>query len=181
MVFDITQLKKIRRQLNLTQYEFAQKAGISQSMVAKVESGRLDPTYSNVKKIEQALELLTKNYEKEAKDIMIKNIISVNKDEKISNIIKLMNKYTISQLPVLEKDKVIGLILESSILNKGLEDIKNLKAKDVMEEAPPIINKNAKLEVIKQLLRFYSLILIEDKGKLIGLITKSDLINSLVS
>src|SRR3989344_4468211 len=158
MVFDITQLKKIRKQLNLTQHEFAQKAGISQSMVAKVESGRLDPTYSNVKKIEQALELLTKNYEKEAKDIMIKNIISVNKDEKISNIIKLMNKYTISQLPVLEKDKVIGLILESSILNK-----------------------NAKLEVIKQLLRFYSLILIEDKGKLIGLITKSDLINSLVS
>src|SRR3989338_9884210 len=181
MVFDITPLKKIRKQLNLTQHEFAQKAGISQSMVAKVESGRLDPTYSNVKKIEQALELLTKNYEKEAKDIMIKNIISVNKDEKISNIIKLMNKYTISQLPVLEKDKVIGLILESSILNKGLEDIKNLKAKDVMEEAPPIINKNAKLEVIKQLLRFYSLILIEDKGNLIGLITKSDLINSLVS
>ncbi|MEK6835575.1 MAG: CBS domain-containing protein [Nanoarchaeota archaeon] len=181
MVFDITQLKKIRKQLNLTQHEFALKAGISQSMVAKIEANKLDPTYSNVKKIEQALELLTKHYEKEAQDIMIKNIISVSKDEKISSIIKLMNKHTISQLPVLDNDKVIGLISESSILSKNLEDIKNLTATDVMDDIPPIIAKNTKIEVIKQLLRYYPLVLIKEKGKLIGLITKADLINSLVS
>ena len=120
MVFDITQLKKIRKQLNLTQHQFAIKAGISQSMVAKIEAGKLDPTYSNIKKIEQALESLTKQEEKEAKDIMIKNIISVNQNEKISNIIKIMNKHSISQLPVLDNEKVIGLVSESSILNKNL-------------------------------------------------------------
>ncbi|AJF62262.1 MAG: putative transcription regulator, containing CBS protein [archaeon GW2011_AR20] len=181
MVFDITQLKKIRKQLNLTQHQFAIKAGISQSMVAKIEAGKLDPTYSNIKKIEQALESLTKQEEKEAKDIMIKNIISVNQNEKISNIIKIMNKHSISQLPVLDNEKVIGLVSESSILNKNLKGIKNLTAKGIMEEAPPIIGKNARLEVIKQLLRFYPLILVKERGKLIGLITKADLINSLVS
>ena len=51
MVFDITHLKKIRKQLDLTQYAFAKEAGISQSMVAKIESGKLDPTYSYIKKI----------------------------------------------------------------------------------------------------------------------------------
>ena len=180
MVFDITQLKKIRKRLDLTQHEFAIKAGISQSMVAKIEANRLDPTYSNVKKIEQALVLLTKKDEKEAKDIMTKNIISVNKNEKISNVIKLMNKHTISQLPITDNNKVIGLISESSILNKNLKDIKNLKAENIMEETPPIIDKNARSEVIKQLLKFYPLVLVKERGRLIGLITKADLINSLV-
>jgi predicted transcriptional regulator len=180
MVFDITQLKKIRKQLNLTQHEFAIKAGISQSMVAKIEANKLDPTYSKVKKIEETLELLTRHHEKEAKDIMIKNIISVNKNEKITNIIKSMNKHAISQVPVLDNEKVIGLISESSILNRSLEDVKNLTAKDIMDNAPPIIDKNAKLEVIKQLLKFYPLVLVKEKGNLIGLITKADLINSLI-
>ena len=149
-------------------------------MVAKIESNKLDPAYSNVKKIENALELLTKHYEKEAHEIMIKKIISVSKNENIANMIKLINKYAISQLPVLDNDKVIGLISETSILKSDLEDIKNLTAKDIMEEASPIIDKNARLEVIKQLLRFYPLVLVKEKGKLIGLITKTDLINSLI-
>ena len=50
-----------------------------------------------------------------------------------------------------------------------------------MGEVPPIIAKNTRLEVIKQLLRFYSAILVEENSKLIDLITKADLINTLVS
>jgi|TARA_Y100000034_G_C6910215_1_gene424229 predicted transcriptional regulator len=180
MVFDITQLKKIRKQLELTQHQFASKAQISQSMIAKIESNRLDPTYSKVKKIEEALDLLTKEQEKEAKDIMNKSIISISQDEKISNIIKIMNKNDISQVPVINKDKIIGLISESSILNKDLDEVKNLIAKDVMDNSPPIIDKNSKVETVKQLLQYYPLVLIEDKGNLKGLITKADLIKSLV-
>ena len=52
MVFDITQLRKIRKQLDMTQHKLAKELEISQSMVAKIESGKLDPTYSYVKKIE---------------------------------------------------------------------------------------------------------------------------------
>ena len=77
MVFDITQLKKIRKQVNLTQFQFAQKAGVSQSMIAKIESGRLDPTYTKVKKIENALNDLTRSHEKEARDFCNKGPISV--------------------------------------------------------------------------------------------------------
>lgn len=181
MVFDISHLKKIRKQLGITQRQFAQKAGISQSMIAKIEAGRLDPAYSKVKRIEQALELLTKSHEKEAKDIMNKKIISISANEKISTIIKLMNTHNISQLPVISQERVIGLISESSILSKNLEDLKNLTSKDIMDEAPPIIAKNAKLGVVKQLLQHYPLVLIKEKGKLIGLVTKSDLIKNLTS
>lgn len=177
MVFDITQLKKIRKQLNLTQYQFAQRAGISQSMIAKIEAGKLDPTYSYVKKIELVLELLTRHHEKEAKDIMNKNIIFVELNEKITAIIKLMSKHSISQVPVLEKGNLIGLISESTILQKE----KNTKAaEDIMEESPPTIAKDTKIEVVKQLLKFYPIVFVKEKGKLIGLITKADLIKSLI-
>lgn len=179
MVFDITNLKKIRKQLNLTQFQFAQKAGISQSMIAKIESNKLDPTYSKVKKIELALELLTKHQEKQAKDIMNKHIISVSKDEKIPNIIKIMNKNAISQVPVIEKDNILGLISESSILNKSIEDIKHLKAMDIMESIPPIIDKSTEMNVIKQLLRYYPIVFIKEREKIIGLVTRADLIKSL--
>ena len=64
MVFDLGQLKKIRKYIGLTQREFAKIAGISQSMIAKIESGKIDPTYSYVKKIEDALSLLTKEHDK---------------------------------------------------------------------------------------------------------------------
>ena len=78
MVFDISQLKKIRKQLDLTQFQFAKKAGISQSMIAKIESNKLDPTYSKVKKIELALELLTKHGEKQERGYLNCIITSVN-------------------------------------------------------------------------------------------------------
>ena len=68
MVFDITQLKKIRKQLDLTQHQFAKNSGVSQSMIAKIEAGKLDPTYSYVRKIEDAMSSLTKHKEKEAKE-----------------------------------------------------------------------------------------------------------------
>lgn len=179
-MFDITKLKEIRRKLDLTQHEFAFKAGVSQSLIAKIESGKLDPTYSKVRKIENVINSLSKHQEKEAKNIMIKNIISAKSEDKINRIIKLMNKHSISQLPVLEKDKVIGLITESSILNNNSENIRTLKAKDLMIEAPPLIAENTNISAITSLLKYYPLILISKKGKLKGLITKSDLLNSLV-
>lgn len=179
MVFDITQLRKIRKILGLTQGEFAKAAGISQSMVAKIESGSLDPTYSYVKKIEDALSLFSKEHEKKAMEIMTNNVIYVRLNQKVSEIINLMNKYNISQMPVIEKGNVVGLVSESSILSKNLETMKNAKTQDVIIDAPPIISKDTRIEVIRQLLNYYSLILVKEKGKLIGLITRSDLVKSL--
>lgn len=180
MNLDINQMQKLRKRLNLTQKEFAQKAGISQSMVAKIESGKLDPTYSKVRQIEQALQHLMNKDEKQAKDIMIKDIISVSPGEPAKNIVKLIQKNNISQIPVIEKGNVLGLITESSLLAKSNEEIQNAKAREVMEDSPPIITPSTSIEVIKQLLLHYPIIIVKDKGHLSGLITKADLLESLI-
>ncbi len=180
MIFDVAQLRKIRKQLDLTQHQLAKEIGISQSMVAKIESGKLDPTYSYVKKIEDAINSLTKHKEKEAKDIMIKKIISVKPKDNMKKVVSLMNKYAISQLPVIEKEKVIGLVTESDILGKKLESVEGLKVEDLMTKSPPLISKDTNILVITSLLKHFPVVLVSEKGKAVGLIAKSDLLKILV-
>jgi len=179
MVFDITQLRKIRKQLDMTQHKFAKEIGISQSMVAKIESGKLDPTYSYVKKIEDKIMHLTKRDEKEAGEIMNHKVISVGKNDFVLDVINIINSKGISQVPVVERGNVIGLVSESSILSAGVNNIGKKMVFEIMTESPPIIDKHAKLEMIVQLLKFYSILIVKEAGKLIGVITKADVIKCL--
>ena len=69
---------------------------------------------------------------------------------------------------------------KSSKHSGGLD--KNLNEKtteEIMEESPPIITKNTKLPVITSLLKFYPIPIIQDSGKLVGIITKADIIKHL--
>jgi len=175
MVFDITQLKKIRKRLELTQFQFAKEIGISQSMIAKIEAGKLDPTYSYVKKIERALEVLTMKEELTAGKVMHSKITSVKRDTLIKDIIKIMTTNNISQVPVVEKNNVLGLITETNLL----EIKENKVAEEIMQESPPIIDKNAKLSVLLLLLKFYPAVLVKEKEKLVGIITKADILKKL--
>jgi len=67
--------------------------------------------------------------ELKANDIMAKKLIYVNADDKITNAINKMRKHEISQLPVFNKNNVVGLVSETTILDsissKSPEDIKN--------------------------------------------------------
>ena len=177
MIFDIKQLRKIRKQLNLTQHQFAQQAGVSQSMIAKIESGKLDPTYSYVKRIEETINQLTKQEEKEAHEIMQKKVITLNKSESLKKAAHLISKYDISQIPIIEQNRIIGLITESIIIKHLTEP--NKKLDDIMEEVPPLISKNTRLSAIITMLKFFPILLVQEKGKLIGVITKADLIKNI--
>ena len=89
-----------------------------------------------------------------------------------------MKKYEISQLPVIDKDKAIGLLSETIVLDALMSNKKGLKAKDIMQDAPPRISKDASLSVASGLLRYYPVVLITEKGKILGLVTKADIIGS---
>jgi len=179
MVFDITKIGDIRKRFGFTQKQFANKIGVSQSMIAKIEAGRMDPSYSSVKKIEAFVNSFAKEKEMDAKEIMVRKLISVDKHMKARDIVRLMNKFTISQVPVLEGDNVLGIVTESSILNKDLSDIEHLSAKDLMIEPPPILSDGAKISVVSYLLKSYPMVLIKKEGKLEGLITKADLLKAI--
>ena len=175
---ELEEVKKIRKKLGMTQTELANRAGVSQSLIAKIESGRIDPTYTKTKKIFAALSELEKKEDIKAEQLMTSRIISISSGASVKEAIAKMKKFQISQLPVIDKNKLVGLVSESTILN-ALLDSKASHVMDIMQEAPPIVSKTTSINVVSNLLKHYPLVVVSEGGKLSGLITKSDLLGKL--
>jgi predicted transcriptional regulator len=179
MEYDIKDIKRIRSQLGLTQTELADKSGVSQSLIAKVESGLIDPGYSSVKKIFDTLDSLQSEKTPIAKDLMQKHLITITSSSAVKLAIDKMRKSAVSQLPVVDNDQIVGLITESDLLD-ALTSGKNVSSiYDIMKDAPPMVAENASVKVITHLLKFYSIVVVVDKGKFKGVITKADVLNKM--
>ena len=178
---EMEKVGSIRKKLGLTQTELAKLAGVSQSMIAKIESGRLDPSYSKARKIFEALEheMNRKHETKKAKEIMCSRIITLSADDELGKAMKLMKENGISQLPVLEGDTSIGNVSDDMIIDwitKYGERMGSVKVGNAMKESFPILPEDADLESISGLLRFYKAVLVKKGKKITGIITKADLI-----
>ena len=178
MTYELEEIKKIRKKLGFTQTELANRSGVSQSLIAKIESGRIDPTFTKTKKIFAALSELEKKEEIKAEQIMASKVLSIEPTESIKEAIVKMKKHNISQLPVIDDNKLVGLVSESTILD-ALLNSKGKIVKEVMQDSPPIVSKNTSIQVVSNLLKYYPMVLVSEEGKLIGLITKSDLLGKL--
>ena len=178
MPYELSEIKKIRKSLGLTQTDLAKRANVSQSLIAKIESGKIDPTFTKTKRIFETLTDLEKKEEVKAEELMNKKIISVTPNNDIKESINKMKKFGISQMPVIDDHKVIGLVSESTLLDALISE-KGKKVSDIMEETPPIVSKTASVQIISNLLKYYPMVLVSESGKLIGLITKADLLGKL--
>jgi predicted transcriptional regulator len=175
---------KRRRQLGLKQAELAKLAGISQSLVAKLESGKIDSSYTKVKTIFDALDRLEAKTKIQEEKIVPNEVIGIQKDEPVSKVVRLMKEHGYSQIPVFNGKQPVGSISEKTILRqilagKDLAQISKLPTEDVMEEAFPQVSEDAPLSLISSLLQTYSAVLVSKKGVVVGIITKADLLRIL--
>jgi predicted transcriptional regulator len=180
----LNEIAKRRRQLGLKQSELAKAAGVSQSLIAKLEAGTIDSSYTKVKNIFDLLERLEFKTKVQAEKIVHNDVLSIQKDQPISEVVKIMKDYGYSQLPVFNGKQSVGSISEKAILHqilsgKDLEQISKLPTEDIMEEAFPQINEDAPLSLITGLLQTYSAVLVSKKGVVVGIITKADLLRML--
>jgi predicted transcriptional regulator len=174
-------IAKRRRQLGLKQSELAKMAGVSQSLIAKLEAGSIESSYTKVKTIFDVLERLEFKTKAQADKVLHKNVVTVQKNEPISKVVKIMQEHGYSQIPVFDGKHSVGSISEKAILRqimagKDLEEISKLPTEEIMEEAFPQINEDAPLALISSLLQTYSGVLVVKKGVVIGIITKADLL-----
>lgn len=107
-------------------------------------------------------------------------LLTVNADDSVPAAIELMRKYSISQLPVVRGDEVVGTLQETALMNRIFEDGSTLSAKvgDVMSESLPLITRESSVSSVYQLLLDgRSAVLVMDKeSKPCGIVTKIDLI-----
>lgn len=184
------EVKNLRKKANLTQKELAEKTGLSQGLIAKIENNIVDPKASTLRKILNVLENEIKDRQERdvrACDIMTKKVISINHDETVRRALELMSAYGISQLPVMKGDKVIGAIDEESLLQalpKFLGNPKkfyDIKVDKMISMYFPILPEETGLdEIISLLSRGHKGVLVSNKeGKIVGIITKIDVLNAL--
>lgn len=179
---EISAIRESRRRLGLTQHALARAAGVSQSLVAKIESGRIDPAYSKVKSLLEALSRQQSAKEKCARDIMHAGAQAVSCTETLHSAAAKMRKHSISQMPVLDGGAVVGSISEQAILAHFTvqgRKMASLRVGDVMEEAFPSALPSTPISAVAALLRHYPAVLVTERGKIAGIITKADLLKTI--
>lgn len=108
-------------------------------------------------------------------------LVVVKTEELVSHVIDKMKVYHISQLPVIDKTGIVGAVGKQQLLEAMLENqnIADLPVRQVMQQAFPEVQADAKIAEVSQLLKNSSAVVVQlDNGKQ-HLITKSDLVNVL--
>ncbi|KYC52489.1 MAG: Inosine-5'-monophosphate dehydrogenase [Candidatus Methanofastidiosum methylothiophilum] len=181
-MIDLGDVKKLRKKFGITQNELAIKAGVTQAYIAKLENKQIDPKLSTFNKILNALEELRARMKK-IEEVMVSPVIFVGPKDKVTEAITIMAKYNISQLPVLSNGTPVGSLSEKSVVKKlGIGKIcesPDLTVYEIMDESFPVISKEQSFVEVYTLLKENQAVLIEEKGKVVGIITRADILDKI--
>ena len=176
---ELKKIKKMRQKLGITQAELAKLAGVSQSIITKIENAKIEPSYSIARKILITLEqeIAGKHDQIKAKDVYSRKIISIQADQTIDKALDLMVKNAISQMPVFKENILVGSVSEELFIKK-YDKIKNknVKIQNIMDEALPTIPEDTNITLVNEMLKIYPAILVVKNGKTIGIISKTDIL-----
>ncbi|MFW9820743.1 MAG: CBS domain-containing protein [Candidatus Thorarchaeota archaeon] len=177
----LSDIKHLRKKLNISQKELGEELNIPQSTISRIENGTIDPPYSKLKKIFEYLEKqrrIREKSKKHAEDIMVKEIISIKPHSTIRNAVDLMNRYGISQLPIIENNQNLGSITSKKIQRYITDnpEIINIEVSLIIELPFPEIDKDWNAKDISDLLLKYPAVLVKENNYYIGIITDSDLL-----
>lgn len=173
-------LKRLRRAAGLTQKELAVKAGVSQSLIARIERGSVDPRFSTVNRILTALRAPRPT--RHAKDLMSYPVEGVNARETVRSAIEKMKRTGFSQLPVLMEGRVVGSLHESAILERiarssNPEHVLSVVVYNLMDKPFPTVSPHEEINKVVSILSSGepALLVVED-GLPVGIITKIDVL-----
>ena len=124
------------------------------------------------------------------RDIMSTNVVAVSEDASIHDARKIMKAHKIRRLPVLKKDKLVGLVTERMLLEASpspatalsIHELHYLLAKmtvkDIMVRNPFTISADMPAEEALQLgqEKGFGAFPVVENGKMVGIATESDIV-----
>lgn len=166
------EIARRRRLLGITQSALASSAGISQSLLAKIERGRANPSYAAVNALFEVLDRRESGDSKKASDVMVKEVVMLNEHDKASKAAKLIKELKISQFPVERAGMYIGCIKSLDLLDAPKDE----KVSHYIKNDFPTVGKETPLNAVIVLLSDTRLpVIVLSKGKVVGIITADDL------
>jgi predicted transcriptional regulator len=171
-------IKQARVRLGITQRRLASLTGVSTSMINQIESGRCKPSYETARKIFEVLGSLEGKTSMKAGDICSRQLISVQKDERLYKALDMMRRNSISQMPVFDGSKVVGILTEDGLakimVEKDEVELKDTPVSQVMESPPPLVDVSTPAKALVPLVRFAKCILVSERGNVVGIVTITD-------
>lgn len=175
------EIRQLRVKAGFTQKKLAELVGVTQAYIAKIESGQADPKLSTLKKILEAIETKSSaSRHVAAGEIATRPVIAVKPQAPVKKAIRLMEEHNISQIPVLESGAQVGSISETTLIRlvgagEKLETLLERKVSEVMEVPFPVVSQDIDLSLIYPLLEERPAVLVAERGKIVGILTRADI------
>jgi predicted transcriptional regulator len=184
------QIGAVRKRLGISQAELAKRSGVSQSLIAKIERGAVDPAFSKALEISDTLEEIRKADHivttKHAVEIMNPDVLVLGPGDIAEAAAATMAKRRISQIPVLNGEIVEGTVTDASLMDfvvtrRNHPEALKTPVRELMEDPLPQVRPETPEEDLLTLLKTFPAILVRDKMRILGIITKFDILSKGVS
>jgi predicted transcriptional regulator len=174
-------LRERRLSLDLTQSELAERAGVSQPLIARIEGDDVDPRLSTLRRIVEAMDAAEGGIRR-ATDVMHAPVVAVAPDDSVRAAIETMSEEGYSQMPVARDGYPVGLISTSDIRRVDDSDgLGELPVAEVMREALTTVAPGATLDEVDNHLDHHDAVIVVENGRMEGIITEADVAADLQS
>ena len=113
------------------------------------------------------------------KDVMTREIVTVKDDQTKQQAARLLSHYHISGLPVVNEDRsAIGVVTEYDVIAKDGRTVRDIMTRGVIS-----VTSDTNLEEVAHILvhKHIKRLLVLDQGKLVGIISRADLVNEIAT
>jgi cystathionine beta-synthase len=106
-------------------------------------------------------------------------LVAVGPDHVLSEALQMMNQHGLSQLPVLDDGNSVGSLREGRVMAKLLNnrELLHVPVSEVMDAPFPVVNESVEVERATKYLKNAPAVLIEEYGRIVGIITRHDVID----
>jgi cystathionine beta-synthase len=108
-------------------------------------------------------------------------IVTAKPDARLRDVVDQMKSLGISQLPVVDRGKMRGIVAEVDLLRALVTGGKTLDTPigEVVEDDYATVTPNTKIELLQGVLADAKVAIVEDRDEIVGIVTKIDLIDFL--
>ena len=106
-------------------------------------------------------------------------LVSVSPQTTVGEALDLMNSHGLSQTPVIEGGKSVGSVRDNRVMAQLLDNRELLQSPvtDVMDAPFPVVNENVDVARAKQYLKASPAVLVEEYGRIVGIVTRHDVLD----
>ena len=179
MLPDIEDILKLKKKHKLSSRKLAKELNDEPTFgwINKVENGKIkDPSYLKMKKIYEYFERLEK-INGDTIEGKYKKIKSFKIGDDVKTVSTIMAKHGFSQVPIYDKNQIcVGMLTDKIITKLANLRAENKKIKQSnLDPINPKIQHTDILKSVEDIFELYDYVLVEKKGKIVGILTRQDL------